>query len=241
MVAMDLSPATRFRIRFHLFFFLPKYRRAPADFNITHSLTINYLWNIPRPSSWDGRASHFVKGWQLGGIMEVKSGLPFTPLIGGDPLGLGNSSPFAYPDRIRGGNCVAPVHPQNANGYININCFSLPAATPAIAAECVPFMPQGVVAAGTCQNLLGNSGRNAVYGPGLVNFDFSLVKDTHFGEKLNAEFRAEIFNIFNRANFNPPWATLCCSEVMEVRTARATEPPLRLIRLQPAAGKFSSH
>jgi hypothetical protein len=189
-----------------LFFFLPKYRRAPSDFNITHNLTINYLWNIPTPSSWEGPVSRFAKGWQLGGIMEIRSGLPFTPLIGGDPLGLGNSSPFAYPDRLRGRGCSAPVHPRDANGYVNLNCFALPMATPAIAANCVPFTPNGVADPSTCSNLLGTGGRNEVYGPGLVNFDFSVVKDTHFGEKLNLEFRAEIFNLFNRANFNPPLA-----------------------------------
>jgi len=45
-----------------------------------------------------------------------------------------------------------------------------------------------------------------VYGPGLVDFDFSVVKDTKIFERLNVQFRAEIFNLFNRANFNPPLA-----------------------------------
>lgn len=55
-----------------------------------------------------------------------------------------------------------------------------------------------------CQNLLGNGSKNDVYGPGLIDFDFSAVKDTHIGDKVNVEFRAEMFNIFNRVNFNPP-------------------------------------
>lgn len=187
-----------------LFFFLPGYRRAPADFNITHNLTVNYLWNVPTPGSWHGPLSWAAKGWQLGGIFQIKSGLPFTPLIGGDPLGLNSSAPFAYPDRTTSGNCAAPVNPQNASGYIKTNCFSLPVATPAIAANCAPFAPNGVVAPGTCANLLGNGGRNEVYGPGLIDFDFSAVKDTHLSERFNLQFRAEMFNVFNRANFNPP-------------------------------------
>ena len=146
--------------------------------------------------------------------MQIRSGLPFTPLIGGDPLGLGSSSPFAYPDRLKGPGCSAPVNPQNANGYIKAQCFALPVATPAIASLCQPFgfapvgSPNGPSPGipGTCANLLGNSGRNSVYGPGLVDFDFSLVKDTHITERLNLQFRAEIFNLFNRANFNPPIA-----------------------------------
>jgi hypothetical protein len=196
-----------------LFYFLPKYRRAPADFNTTHNLTVNYLWNIPTPSSLHGPVAWAAKGWQLGGIMQIKTGLPFTPLIGGDPLGLGSSAPFAYPDRLTGSGCSSPVNPGTL-GYIKTNCFALPVATPAIASECQTF---GFVAPsstdpgspgipGTCANLLGNSGRNSVYGPGLIDFDFSAVKDTKILERLNLQFRAEIFNIFNHTNFNPPIA-----------------------------------
>jgi Carboxypeptidase regulatory-like domain/TonB dependent receptor/TonB-dependent Receptor Plug Domain len=187
-----------------LLYFLPGYRRAPADFNITHNLTVNYLWNISTPSSWQGPIAGAAKGWQLGGIMQIKSGLPFTPLIGGDPLGLNSSAPFAYPDRLTGGSCSSPVNPGNPNAYIKVQCFTLPVATPSIAANCVPFAPNGMTAVGTCANLLGNGGRNEIYGPGLVDFDFSVTKDTKIRENLNLQFRAEIFNLFNRANFNPP-------------------------------------
>ena len=187
-----------------LLYFLPGYRRAPADFNITHNLTANYLWNIPAFGSLQGPFAWARKGWQLGGIMQVKSGLPFTPLIGGDPLGLKSSAPFAYPDRITGGGCSTPVNPGNPTNYIKVGCFTLPSSTPAIAANCTPFAPNGVTAVGTCANLLGNGGRNEIYGPGLVDFDFSVIKDTKIGERLDVQFRAEMFNIFNRANFNPP-------------------------------------
>jgi hypothetical protein len=151
--------------------------------------------------------SWLAKGWQLGGIVQLRSGMPFTPLIGGDPLGLTDSAAFAYPNRLTGPGCSPPVNPGNPNNYIKTQCFTLPVATPSLAALCVPFAPNGVVTPatqGTCSNLLGNGGRNEIYGPGLVDFDFSLVKDTHIREKLNLEFRAEMFNIFNRANFNPP-------------------------------------
>ena len=187
-----------------LFFFLPGYRRAPADFNITYNLTINYLWNIPTPASWQSPIAGAAKGWQLGGIMQIRSGLPFTPLIGGDPLGLKSSAPFAYPDRLTGSGCSSPVNPGDPAAYIKVQCFTLPVATPAIAANCVPFAPNGVTATGTCANLLGNGGRNEIYGPGLIDFDFSLTKDTKIRENLNLQFRAEIFNLFNRSNFNPP-------------------------------------
>ena len=191
-----------------LFYFLPKYRRTAADFNITHNLTINYLWNIPS-GKWTGPRAWMGKGWQIGGIAQIRSGLPFTTLIGGDPLGLSDSAPFAYPNRLTGAGCGAPVNPRNALNYIKINCFALPTMPAAQAALCDPgsfanaasLAPSGQV---YCQNLLGNGSRNDVYGPGLVDFDFSVVKDTRIGERVRAEFRAEMFNIFNRANFNPP-------------------------------------
>jgi len=55
--------------------------------------------------------------------------------------------------------------------------------------------------------LLGNLPRNSIIGPGLVNFDMSFLKDNHvpkLGENFNVQFRADLFNIFNRTNFAPP-------------------------------------
>lgn len=79
-----------------------------------------------------------------------------------------------------------------------------------MAAECKPFAgatapaPAGEV---YCANLLGNAGRNSVYGPGLENFDFSLFKNNpvpRISETFNIQFRWEVFNLFNHANLNPP-------------------------------------
>lgn len=189
-----------------IFYFLPRYRRAVADFNVGKNLTVNYLWNISAPSSFQGPAAWAARGWQLGGILEVRSGLPFTPLIGGDPLGLKDTSAFAAPDRVGGSGCGSLVNPGNVN-YIKLQCFALPVATPAIAAQCVPFQPGGAgnpVLPGTCSNLLGNGGRNEINGPGLVDFDFSVLKDNKIRERLSLQFRAEFFNVFNHSNFNSP-------------------------------------
>ena len=92
------------------------------------------------------------------------------------------------------------------NNYIKLQCFALPMATPAIASQCQPFGIQDGEAplAGTCANLLGNGGRNEIYGPGLVNFDFSLIKDTKIKESFTVQFRAEFFNVFNHSNFESP-------------------------------------
>ena len=67
-----------------------------------------------------------------------------------------------------------------------------------------------------CFNLRGNAGRNILKGPGLANFDFSLFKNNLFkgiSEDFNAQFRVEVFNILNHANFAPP--TLANSQIFD--------------------------
>jgi hypothetical protein len=96
--------------------------------------------------------------------------------------------------------------------YVNTSCYTLPKAPadPALASQCVPFAGKGAVQfPGTCSNLLGNSGRNSLTGPGLVNLDFSVFKNfpvKKITESFNVQFRAEFFNILNHANFQPPLA-----------------------------------
>jgi Carboxypeptidase regulatory-like domain/TonB dependent receptor/TonB-dependent Receptor Plug Domain len=186
-----------------LFSFDPRLRRALADFNVAQNLVINYIWFLPAPKTATGVTAWLAGGWQLGGIFTVQTGLPFTPLIGGDPLGLNNNDPFAYPDRLTGPGCRSAVNPGNVEDYIKLNCFGLPTAPASFAASCTPF----AAAPGTCSNLLGTSGRNVLIGPGLTNFDFSIVKNNYIrriSENFNVQFRAEFFNVFNHANFTSP-------------------------------------
>jgi hypothetical protein len=150
-----------------------------------------------------------ASGWEFGGIFQASSGVPFTATIAPDPLGMNSTDGFDYPNIVRGCN---PVHHVGIS-YLNLNCFALPQSTPATASECQPFGfapaalgPPNPGIAGTCANLLGNGGRNSIVGPGLINFDLSLFKNNRISERLNIQFRMEVFNILNRANFNPPTA-----------------------------------
>jgi hypothetical protein len=56
----------------------------------------------------------------------------------------------------------------------------------------------------TAVDHFGNLGRNVVEGPGFNNTDLSIIKDTKFGERMRAQFRAEFFDVFNHANFGQP-------------------------------------
>jgi hypothetical protein len=184
-------------------FFDPRLRRGLSDFDNRHVLAANALWQIPGPTSWDGAPKWVASGWQIGGIFTLSGGLPFTPIIGGDPLGLSSADNYAFPNRTAGCNAVDSNFKRDGLLYLHPNCFTLPMQTPAIAAQCRLF---GSIA-GTCANLLGNGGRNSVIGPGVRDLDFSLFKNNPIpwiSETFNVQFRWEIFNIANHANFEPP-------------------------------------
>jgi hypothetical protein len=66
------------------------------------------------------------------------------------------------------------------------------------------FNPAAFLAPPTASGFYGNLGRDTLEGPGLATWDFSLFKDTPIREKAKLKFRAEFFNILNRANFNTP-------------------------------------
>jgi Carboxypeptidase regulatory-like domain/TonB dependent receptor len=195
-----------------------------SDFNVTRNIVINALWQVPTPASFSGPAGWIARGWGLGGVFEASDGTPMWPLDGvdGDPMGQYNGAPIAIPDYVAGCNLT-----NNSSGrhgdlqYINPNCFInavapssafFNAAPPFGCDANPPFGPKGAnvslaslgLPPNTCFNLLGNLGRNTIIGPGLLNIDFSAVKDNHIralGESMNLQFRAEMFNIFNRANF----------------------------------------
>jgi hypothetical protein len=197
------------------FWFAPSISWAPSDFNFTHTAVINALWQIPVSSSLHGPAATVLRGWEVGGIVKANSGVPTTPLIGGDPMGVQNSGSdtFGIPDKIPGCDPINHNYKSNPGGvflgYINTSCYTLPMATPAIASQCVPFTnpKTGASFAGTCSNLLGNAGRNSIVGPNVFNIDSSIHKDfavPKISEAFKIQFRTEFFNLLNHANFTPP-------------------------------------
>jgi hypothetical protein len=191
-------------------FFSSAIRRGRCDFDIQHNFVANYVWQLPSPKLDSVVARSLAGGWELGGVVSASTGMPFTVMIGGDPLGLGNADPIDFPARLAASGCSSLVNPGSVN-YLKTQCFGLPQATPSIAAQCAPFTGTGTSTnpqfPGTCSNLLGNVGRNALTGPGLFNTDFSVLKNNRIArisETFNVQFRAEFFNIFNRANFQAP-------------------------------------
>lgn len=196
--------------------------RGLSDYNIGRVFVVNGTWDLPALKSGPSALTWAANGWELGGIFKVSDGPPFTPTFGsdGDPLGLNSTDPWDFPDRLTGPGCQSLVNPGNPNNYIKTQCFGIPTApasffTPTASAPmCTsdPVFGDNVTgnafgAPPQCFNIRGNAGRNIIPGPGLVNLDFSIFKNNpvrRISENFNVQFRAEFFNILNRANFATP-------------------------------------
>ncbi len=119
----------------------------------------------------------FVKGWQMSGGLTAQSGSPWNVTVGFDQAGnvvTGSERP----------NLVLPadtIMTGNITQWANPAGFSLPAP-------------------GT----LGNLQRDFLTGPGTVDFDYALMKETPIKEKARLQFRAEFFNLLNHPNFGLP-------------------------------------
>jgi outer membrane receptor protein involved in Fe transport len=122
-----------------------------------------------------------VKGWQMDGNFVAQSGSPWNVTVGFDQAGdvvAGSERP----------NVVMPagqIIKGSVTQWANPAAFALPAP-------------------GT----LGNLQRDLLPGPGIVDFDYSVIKDTPLKERTHLQFRAEFFNILNHPNFALPNASV---------------------------------
>ena len=126
-------------------------------------------------------ANRLIAEWSLLSIITAQSGFPFTPQLSYNPSNNGDTRnpvrPFVNP--AFSGSAVRGTPDQ----WFNANAFIGP--------------PSG-------SGFYGDLGRDTLMGPGLATWDFSALKDTRLSEKVGLQFRAEFFNLLNRANFNTP-------------------------------------
>jgi hypothetical protein len=182
--------------------------RGLSDFNVGRTLVLNGTWDIPAPKSFSGPARWITDGWELGTILTVSDGVPFTPTwgTGDDPAGTQNNDDWAFVNRLGGPGCKTLTNPGNPNNYVKTECFAVPTA-PNAAFFTANNCQGGDLTNLQCFNLRGNAGRNILTGPGIVGLDFSVFKNNRIkriSENFNVQFRAEVFNILNHANFAPP-------------------------------------
>jgi hypothetical protein len=165
---------------------------GPSAYNVPNSASLSGTYDLPfgkgKPlwSNFGSFGNRLVSGWQFNAIVSLLSGFPFTPQIGSNQSGDGDTRnpdrPSVNPD------FSGPVVLGNPNQWFNPKAFILPAA-------------------GT----FGNVGRGVYSGPGLAGVDGSLFKTTSVTERINLQFRAEVFNVLNHSNFGTPNATVFSS------------------------------
>ena len=200
-------------------------RRAVSDFNVGQNVVVNYLFLLPDVPKAFGPAGWVLDGWQYSGIFTAGGGMPITPQVSGDPMGLRSSDTFGFPNFNYGAGCN-PVNKQNKIHYINLACYSYPT-------ESATYNP-----------FLGSAGRNSINGPGLQDYDMSLVKNNsipRLGETFDIQFRTEVFNILNRSNYNNPLkAGTQLFSAAPAPTAAAPTPVLVGSALTSSEGAISS-
>jgi hypothetical protein len=175
---------------------------ALADFDATHRLVISGIWQLPSERAF--KSSRFLKkftsGWELAPIVTFQSGNPFT-IFQNNNSSLQNSG-IERPDTL--GPIPVFSNPRQNRTFspsadgTHGSCLG--------ASETGPFWfdPTNLDCVNVPALTFGTLGRNAQRGPGINNWDISLIKDTSITERQRIEFRAEFFNAFNHAQFSNP-------------------------------------
>ncbi len=161
-----------------------------ATYDVQHMFAANATYQLPFgsgqrfASGLSGFSNAIVSGWWVNSIVVAQGGFPFSPQLSYNPSNNGDTRnpvrPFVNPA------FSGPVILGTPEKWFDPNAFFAPPNNPANA------------------GFYGDLGRNTLRGPGLATWDFSAIKDTKITERLNVQFRAEIFNLLNRANFNMP-------------------------------------
>jgi len=154
-----------------------------STFDLRQSLTMNYVYDLPVKRTQPGIAAALLNGWQTSGIVSATTGLPFSVENGFDRANtMQTLSPPEGSERpdLKPGRSNNPVL-GSPRQWFDPSAFAL--------------QPAGA---------FGNLGRDTVRGPGLANFDAGLLRTIRLRERLAGQFRFEVFNVFNRANFAVP-------------------------------------
>jgi hypothetical protein len=198
---------------------LPGLDWGPAATDIRHLASLNGSWELPfGPKRRFGAhlgpaASAAVSGWMFSAIANLQSGFPFTPQLGYNPTGSGDTRNPVRPDvnpNFHGSLYAGGSTAARANQFFNPAAFLAPAA-----------------------GAVGNLRRDILTGPGYTNLDLSLAKSTIIRERLNVQFRAEFFNVLNHTNLMTPNPVVFSSGPQQ-STSAATRTQASV--LSPTAG-----
>jgi hypothetical protein len=162
--------------------------RGPSMFDARHRLVLSYQWSLPflqHSTNWYGKV---LGNWQLNGIFTAMSGTPFTVFDSND-VSLQGQAPEISGFSSNRPNVVGNPNsgPRTAAQWFNVSAFQRIIQDPNSPVE-----------------QFGNEGRNAVEGPGYVNWDLSAFKNIRLTESKELQFRGELFNVLNHTNFRLP-------------------------------------
>ena len=157
--------------------------RGPAAFDVRNNFVTNFSYEPPFGQNLGGVAGALVSGWQLNGVLSLTDGHPLTILDGNT----------AQRNRIGSNEALrADLVPGGDNNPV--------LGGPERYYDPSQFTPSQA-------GFFGTLGRNTLTSPGVATFNLSVIKNFHFTEESRLQFRAEFFNLFNRANFGTPDTT----------------------------------
>jgi hypothetical protein len=158
-----------------------KYDKGSGFLDRRNMLSANYMYKMPFFSKSNGLVHSIAGGWEIAGTIIDETGVPTQSQYGGsDTIGLGGG----YSNRLNASGKMR--YPQKVSEWFDTSILSAP--TPAW----LGGQNQG----------FGSSGKDAVVGPGRVNFTTSLYKSFAMTERAHFELRFESFNTFNHTEFN---------------------------------------
>ena len=202
----------------------PRPGYGPAGFDTRHRFVMTNIWDLPigRGRPWLGgispAADRFVGGWTISAITLWRSGLPFTPSY--VQAACGKDTDPGDPCRP---NLVGPVHisgtreqyftTTGGHALTGTNCnvrnfCGVDANNGGQPIAGTPIGPWERPGAGQ----IGNVGRNSFTGPGFFQSDVAVAKRIAMTERASLNFRADVFNVFNRVNLANPNACVDCSD-----------------------------
>jgi hypothetical protein len=165
----------------------PKISRGLSAFDSTHNFVFSYNYRLPFDML--GGPKRLTNGWEISGITRFSTGLPITLVEIDDQSLLGTAFGGPIPLSADTPNLVAPVH-------------TLDPRNSACPGPCLFFNPSSFQGSALGQE--GNANRRFFRGPGVNNWDFAVLKSTQLNERFALQFRAELFNIWNHAQFIAP-------------------------------------
>jgi hypothetical protein len=189
-----------------------------SDFDIRHRLTLSLTYAVPGRKGF----AQMMEGWEINSIVTLQSGQPWGPIdLGTDAAGVGSlpvSPPASEPIRwdffgrtsdFKSGPAAIPYFSGASNSNCAAQALSEDGGTAGAATAALNLY--GCYAKGSSMMLppalgtFGTMGRNTFTDSGFKNFDLSIAKNWHLGERFHAQFRAEFFNILNHPNFANPY------------------------------------